>query len=241
MNVPVVVQLGLRGRSTAAGTLDLTSGEVHSAASWSGSYHILEMGQHFQDYVIDDNMDPLPAGIRLAPSHPYEVLVGKTRSGGVTGNIGECVAALFARNRLGAELNDIAHVRPRHAFRVRKAPDYMMRLSAHMPGPFAPILPDKKWTWPDLWPVESKARTDVGNARSAQNQGLVQLGAYWSLLAHPDLQGYGIVTTFQYMDPREIRVQLYLPSDTSGLNHVLRTTAPEDISARLLQRFLHGR
>lgn len=66
--------------------------------------------------------------------HPYERLTGKIRTAGVTGNIGEAFAAIFARRCLGAGIGDIAHVRPCWPFRRRKSPDYLMRLGTLRDG-----------------------------------------------------------------------------------------------------------
>ena len=130
MNVALRIQLGLRGTLRALNPIWLDVGSVGAASSWSGSYHVLAMGRHYDDYVITGRILGLPPIVGIPVAHPYERLTGKIRAAGVTGNIGEAIAALFARRCLGAGIGDIAHVRPRRPFRRRKSPDYLMRLGA---------------------------------------------------------------------------------------------------------------
>lgn len=242
MNVDVTLQLGLHGLARLAHPIVLDVGSVGAASSWSGSYHVLAMGRHYDDYVVTGTLIGLPpiAGMPLA--HPYERLTGKIRAAGVTGNIGEAVAAIFARRHLLAGIGDIAHVRPRRPFRRRKSPDYLMRLSAVMPGPFATMLPRAApFTWPEWWPVESKARSTKAGSKAGRDDALRQLVAYWCLLVDsaPDVVGYGMIVSFTYRPPREVRANLILPRDQSGLVIALRTHR-ENIEESTLRSYLHG-
>lgn len=220
----------------------LDVGSVGAVSSWSGSYHVLAMGRHYDDYVITGQILDLPPIVGIPVAHPYERLTGKIRASGVTGNIGEAIAALFARRCLGAGIGDIAHVRPRRPFRRRKSPDYLMRLGALMPGLFAPVVPSAAATaWPTWWPVESKARSTDAGSSVGRKDALKQLVAYWALLlnSQPSVVGYGQIVTFTYQPPREVRVSLILPSNQSDLAFELRQSG-EDIEDSTLRRFLHG-
>jgi hypothetical protein len=242
MNVPLHLYLGTRGPSCILNPIDLDVASVGAASSWSGSYHVLFMGRHYDDYVITPRTIALPPIAGIPPAHPYERLTGKIRAAGVTGNIGEVIAAIFARRCMSAGIGDIAHIRPRRPFRPRKAPDYLMRLGTLMPGPFAPIIPcGRTFSWPTWWPVESKARSTEAGCRAGRKDALTQLLAYWSLLvnAQPGVVGYGQIVTFTYLPPREVRVVLILPSDQTRLVQGLQQNG-ENIDDSLLRNTLHG-
>jgi len=242
LNVGLVIQRGLQGPSVQLGAIGLDVPSVGQTSSWAGSYHILQMGRHYDDYVLTGYTAQFPDIVGLPPAHPYERLTGKIRASGVSGNVGECVAALFARRYMRANIADVIHIRSRQPFVRRKAPDYMMRLNSLMPGPFAPIVPPGiNWAQPELWPVESKARSTGAGAATARRDALAQLAAYWSLLAslRPIEVGYGIVVSFIYQPPREVRVQLFLPKDQSGLRSKLATGNASEIKDARLGAFLH--
>ena len=241
MNVSVTVQLGINGRARQLNPLFLDVGSIGAASSWSGSYHVLSMGRHYDEYVVAGRTINLPPIQGFPPAHPYERLAGKIRAAGVTGNIGEAIAAIFARRVLRANVGDITHVRPRRPFRRRKAPDYLMRLVAVMPGPFGAVLPTGlSFRWPEWWPVESKARNSPSGSDAGRRDALQQLAAYWSLLAdsQPFLVGFGIIVSFTYQPPREVRANLILPTDQRQLVEVLKETQDPDVSR--LKDFLNG-
>jgi hypothetical protein len=220
MNVDLTVQLGLSGTQIAQPPMWLDPGSVGATSSWAGSFHVLSMGRHYDDYVVTSKILSLPAIAGFPSAHPYERLAGKIRASGVTGNIGESIAALFARRNLRAAIGDIAHVHPRRPFRSRKSPDYLMRIGRCMPGPFRSLLPVlRRFAWPEWWPVESKARATEAGCVSARRDALKQLKAYWSLLARTDpaAVGYGLVVTLKYQPPRSVRATLLLPKDASAL------------------------
>lgn len=238
MNVPLNVQLGLRGPVGGLAPISLDVGSVGAASSWAGSYHVLSMGRHYDDYVVTSRTIGLPPIAGLPPAHPYERLAGKIRAAGVTGNIGEAIAAIVARRYLGTGIGDIAHVRPHRPFRRRKSPDYLMRLGPLMPGIFAPILAaDVSLPGPEWWPVESKARNTETGSDSARRDALRQLVAYWSTIAafQPSAAGYGAIVAFTYRPPREVRVSLILPRNQARLTQALslRKTGDDATDAEL--------
>jgi hypothetical protein len=242
MNVRLRVQLGLRGSLRLLNPMWLDTGSVGATSSWAGSYHVLSMGRHYDDYVITRRTISLPPIVGIPAAHPYERLAGKIRAAGVTGNIGEAIAALFARRNLTAGVGDIAHVRPRRPFRRRKAPDYLMRLGGLMPGPFSGVLPTTAPSlWPTWWPVESKARSTDAGSVAGRRDALKQLVAYWSLLANsqPSVMGYGLIVAFTYQPPREVRASLILPSNQALLVQELQQKR-EDIEESVLRCCLHA-
>jgi hypothetical protein len=242
MNVDVCVQLGLRGATTPIGPTWLDAASMGAASAWAGSYHVLAMGRHYDDYVVTGRILRLPPIPGIPVAHPYERLSGKIRAAGVTGNIGEAVAALVARRFLYAPIADIAHVRPRRPFRRRKAPDYLMRLGPLLPGVFAPVLPPgATFSWPDWWPVESKARTTENGCADARREALAQLTAYWSILvsSRPDLIGFGIIVTLRYWPPREVRASIILPAAQQSLAREFGNTSP-NLDVDRIRRHLHA-
>src|SRR5262245_31143757 len=138
MNVTLRVQVGIRGAPQTIGPIWLDSSSIGNVSSWAGSLHILSMSRHYEDYVVTPRTIQLPVIPGFPLAHPYQCLTGKMRAAGVTGNIGEAIAAIFARCCLGLAIADIAHLRPRRPFMRRQAPDYLMRLRSRMPGIFAP-------------------------------------------------------------------------------------------------------
>jgi len=242
MNVPLIVQLGVNGAVRVLHPICLDAGSVGITSNYAGSYHILSMEQHYDDYVITGRTIGLSPISGFPAAHPYERLTGKIRAPGVTGNIGEAIAAIFARRVLLAEVGDIAHIRPRRPFRKRKSPDYLMRLGRLMPGPFSIIAPDvTQISWPQWWPVESKARSTVASSNSGRKEALKQLVAYWQLLSssQPLTVGYGLIVTFNYQPPREVRVCLILPSNQGQLNQAL-TQNGTNIDDSVLRSCLYG-
>jgi hypothetical protein len=242
MNVPVRVQLGLYGKSKKLRSVGLDVASIDATSSWAGSYHVLSMGRHYDDYVMTGMLMSLPAIAGFPPAHPYERLAGKIRAGGVTGNIGEAIAAIFARRYLSAGVDKIAHIKPRQPFKRRKSPDYLMNIGILMPGPFKSILPPKfPKTWPEWWPVESKARNNEKASSDGRRDALRQLFAYWDLLmaAQPQLVGYGLIVVFKYQAEREVRVNIILPADQARLISEMKKGYEKDREA-IVRGFLHG-
>lgn len=242
MNVPVALQLGLQGNTRLLSSIWLGATTVGQAAAWSGSYHVLRMDEHYDDYVISNRVLSFPPIAGFPAAHPYERLPAKVRAAGVTGNIGECAAALFARRYLNASIRDIVHVKPRQRYRRRKAPDYMMRLVNLMPGVFQPLLRSVVTpSLPDWWPVESKARTTAAQARFSRQKALRQLVTYWTLLARtqPAIVGFGMIATLGYQPPAELRVTLFVPSKQQALIRDFRRHG-DAIKDAVLWGSIHG-
>lgn len=241
MLVPVSVQLGLAGRTRHVGDLRLDTASVHATSTWSGSFHVLEMGRHYEDYVLSPREIRLPNLDTIPSTYPYERLATKIKTTGVTGNIGEAVAAIFARRVLGAPLSAISHVRPKRSFRRRKAPDYLMKI-----GPL--ITPAIGWALnaagpvsggPEWWPVESKARSTQESTKSGRREALEQLAACWTIVMNrqPETVGYGLIVTFAYAPPREVRASFIAPKNQDKLLTILRAGTP---TASDLEGCLHA-
>jgi hypothetical protein len=178
------------------------------------------MGRHYDDYIMTGALMSLPPISGFPLAHPYQQLAGKIRAGGVTGNIGECVAALFARRYLSARLDQIAHIKPRRPFRPNKSPDYMMNIGGSIATVFSKIIPKGfPSSLPDWWPVESKARTSDNASLSGTRDALKQLFAYWSLIVNSrsSAVGFGLIVVFKYQPKRQLRISLILPKNQTAL------------------------
>src|ERR1044072_4239869 len=241
MNVDLKVQLGLYGTSETLSPIKLDVGSVGAASSWAGSYHVLSMGRHYEDYVMTGALMSLPPITGIPPAHPYEKIAGKVRAGGITGNIGEAIAAIFARRYLLAGIEKIAHIKPRQPFKRRKSPDYLMDIGKLFPGPFSKVIPKGfSATLPDWWPVESKARSNESARKGGRLEALRQLLAYWSLLqnSQPATVGYGLIVVFRYQPTRQVRVSLLMPKNQPKLVEEIKKGYGKDRESTL-RSFLH--
>lgn len=113
MWIDVKARVGFNGVSQNLVSLWLGTGTIGSASSWSGSYHVLAMGRHYDQYAVTPRTVLLPGIPGCVIPHPYMRLAGKIRAAGVTGNIGEAIAAVFAVTGLGLTIGDIVHIRPK--------------------------------------------------------------------------------------------------------------------------------
>jgi hypothetical protein len=193
--------------------LPISAADIETAGDYAGSTHILEMGRHFDDYTRDDWEAPTFPAINGLPTSPgMQQLKMKARSPGVTGNIGEGLAGIVARQTLACDVKDIAHLVVKSK---QKTPDFLIRhtngirslLMSAMPGLAGRYLP----AW---WPLESKIRSD-GLNNGAVNEGLRQLGSLWCRMKEASLLdvGYGIVVCAGLQSPREIRIHFFLPEN----------------------------
>ena len=241
MDVDVRIQLGLYGTSTYLNPIRLDMGSIGSTSSWAGSYHILVMGRHYDDYIMTGTLMGLPVISGIPTSHPYQQLAGKIRAGGITGNIGECVAALFATRYLSAGVDQIAHIKPRRPFKSSQSPDYLMNIGGSISSVFATVIPKAFTTsFPNWWPVESKARHSDSTSLTGRQEALRQLFAYWYLLrnSQPSAVGFGLIVVFKYQPARQVRINLLLPSSQPDLLTELKKGYKNRES--LLRAFLHG-
>src|SRR3954470_5440696 len=113
MIVPLTAQLGVSSTPVTLGNLLLDTGSIGGTSDWAGSFHILSMGRHYQAYVLGSTLPVFSQVTAIPTAYPYQRLQNKIRATGVTANIGEAIAAVFARRVLGAQIADIAHVKLR--------------------------------------------------------------------------------------------------------------------------------
>src|SRR5690242_11494836 len=111
-NTKVCVCLGLNRRTRlSVGGILIDSLRVNSISRLAGSYHILEMGRHFEEYTVNSgNMPPLVPWYyfqQMPSSTIYAPLDEKQRAAGVTANIGEAIGALAARKIMDLDLDQV--------------------------------------------------------------------------------------------------------------------------------------
>ena len=202
--------------------LNIFRRRIRGIARFAGSCHVRDMGGHYQDYIEPPARMPLiavPPGLRVPAWTYYSPLDIKLRANGITGNIGEAIAAVVATARLSCTIRDIAHIK---AVRRRRSPDYLMRFPSGLPREVQRRIPSGTFL-PDWWPAESKARHDPDGTRTLEDA-FLQLVAYWySLLrVYPQGVGYGLVFNCIYnRSAPTIRVHYFLPSNVAGVQTVL--------------------
>jgi hypothetical protein len=210
-----------------------------------GSSHILEMGLHYEDYVVTGYLPQLPMIPNLATAHPVLRLLAKTRGSDVTGNIGEIVAAIVANRRWHAQLRGLFHIK---ATSSHKTPDYLMRFVPTLPTELSQVIPTGT-VQPNFndWPVESKAGGTKGNTKRYIKNALTQLGSYWfhKRATTPSVVGFGLIVSLTYRKDRTITVTVISPSDQPNLQAAIDQDLYKDFIAKLatdgsnVRGFLH--
>lgn len=209
MNVPVYARLGLTGPPTHWGNVRLGRQTIDFAAIHFGAYHILEMGEHFDQYVVAWQPPPL---LMFQTAHYALRRVGKQKAAVVTGNIGECVAGIVLRRMVHVQLQNLRHVLPTTAFRT---PDYLLDCTGGVPGRLNALLTNQPAAPHSHWPVESKSGKTNGIVGQAVVSAIQQLASFWHQRAvvDPAIVGYGAIVTFQYHQAPEIQVRVIEPSN----------------------------
>jgi len=230
------------------GTISLDVGSVGHAASYAGSYHILAMGRHYDEYVVAGSSRLGISGMAGLPAaHPYKMIGGKVRASGVTGNIGEAVTGIVARRVFGLAVSEIGHLNLRRPGKRRKTPDFVLRFGSRLASHphIAADWPRGLGHGPEWWPVESKARNTPQQMESAIAEGFKQLLTYWHILAaspapFPDHSGFGCVCVFIFEPPENARawrpgshqvlIAVFAPRDQGRLVDRLRGLSFRDVS-----------
>ncbi|MCK9580679.1 MAG: hypothetical protein M0Q92_09545 [Methanoregula sp.] len=205
-------------------SLDVDPKSFGIISNWSGSYHILEMGDHFRSYIIDSEEIELPKNGDFPCGQIYDQLTHKTYATSVTGNIGQCMAVIFATSFLLSKPGDIVILDARRPFKKRKTPDFLMRFPNISEKCSDLMRLDYSIQLPKWWPVESKARREIiNNSREPQEAALLQLISYWRTIVdeYPKNVGYGLITTFVYKSEKKLIVNFILPKNPELLKEKL--------------------
>jgi hypothetical protein len=202
--------------------IEISADQLETAADYAGSCYILEMGQHYVEYLGYGSGFPLFPPIIGYPIWAPHQLDTKSRASNVTGNIGETVTGIVVNRTLKFDSNRIAPLKVQPGV---KTPDFLI---ARKPK-FIQILNDiesslSSLRMPVWWPVESKTRSD-GFSTSEVKIGLKQLATYWYGIRrrYPAGVGYGVVIGADLKNPRRICMHVFVPKDKSGLTTYLKS------------------
>jgi len=209
MDVPVRIRLGLNGADTQLGRIRLNRRLIDTASQHFGAYHILEMGRHFDDYLI---AWPPPQLQMYYGPHLALRRTGKQRAPVITGNIGETVAGQVFRRKIGVPISRLRHIYPTSRFRT---PDYLLDCRVAIPPRIIACLNNPANAPFTRWPVESKAAATAGRITQSVRSALQQVASYWfnHRVTNAAVMGYGIIVTFQYQGQSpEVVVRIFEPS-----------------------------
>jgi len=231
MDRTLKIQCGINPEPIPNGTVFINDETIGNTSDWAGSFLIFSMERHHISYTSGRSPRlPSPRDY-FPPLDYYRRLSNKNPSQHVIGNFGECVAAIFARRKLGASINDII---PLTTNRAIKRPDYFMNLEGtNIHNLFDTVIPHETpfphMEYLNWWPVESKAvagRNDFWQKKRA----LIQLLSFWkSERVNIQLSiGYGMIVTYHYQNPIQVTVSLILPRERDELYDYLEGPTPAE-------------
>ncbi len=208
------------GRPKRIGRIDLEDSPFEKITSFSGSYHVLEVSEHFRAYHT-----ATPLLVSSTSEHPEltrcERLTHKLQSGEIRGNAGEAMASLFFYEYLRLNACDIIHLTRRQKTETVKTPDYLVRLGSHANArvlshfwsPIGWYLPPQEW-----WPVEVKTRST--KPQKAYNDALTQLASFWRYESKVGLLfGHGLVLTFLDQGSPQLHCRVVMPRPGTTTAH----------------------
>ena len=238
MDRQLLIQCGNAGPIQRNEDIFIDNDTIGNTSDWAGPFHILSMGRHHRSY-LEENFPNVHMTKDLPPLDIYQKLNNKNPSQQVIGNFGESVAAIFARSKLDARLEDIVPLTSRHTV---ERPDYLMFLKGNnIKNIFSGIIPNDS-PFPHLecqnwWPVESKASKQQ-RGTSQKKEALHQVISYWKN-DRKNLQlavGYGIILTYVYKNPVSVIASIILPKEPGRLYRHLGKKIPV-MSAKKLKYY----
>lgn len=228
MDVDTIVYNGMDMASGhTVGKTRLQPNEVGDASALFGSTYILNMGLHYDRYVLSGFLPKFwAASGAYSAARIAATATKKTRASSVTGNIGESVAGLVCRRWFKAtRLHDIL---PIVASSEAQTPDFAIRLRPMFPDAFRVAVGASHAVSFRRWPVESKAVETPGRVVQALQRAVNQLGTYWyeRSLYEPKVCGYGVVVCLVYRSkslarPRTIGVHVFTPRHQTRLLNLI--------------------
>jgi hypothetical protein len=253
INFELKLHVGLNGPEISAGSSIISKAEVHNITAYAGSRHIRVMGRHFLDYAAANlPIDPLPISPFDSQSRAFDQLKVKERSPDVTGNIGECVAAIIADQKFQLTQDHICHLQIRQGM---STPDYVLRIGRQYPQILIDKIPAVQLAVnPPIWiPAESKAIAKSTDLTTRKNSAFRQLVSYWEQIkdssADRESIGFGLIFCMKYLveryETRTIRIFLFSPKNPDSLYTYLKTTDRDTLlnnphKNTSLNGYLHG-
>lgn len=197
--------------------ININENTLETSKDYVGSYHVLEMGQHYLEYRKPENLfTELGKTFKDFPATDlFRKLENKTRASVITGNIGEMIAGIVASRTLKFPTDGIGHL----IVSKGRTPDYLLKNNKD----FEKFLIDTKLAnnyevkkFPEWWLMESKA-SSISRTVSLTDA-YHQLLNFWYRMQdeYPEGLGYGIaVGTSIYKKTIDIRI--YIPQDQKAL------------------------
>lgn len=224
MQFELTARIGFGWNSRVLPPIEIAQHDIDHIAEFAGAYHVLEMGQHYRDYVERGDTPQFPPILGFPVSAYFEPLTNKQRAQGVTGNIGEAVAGIVAHRVLEVPPSGVAHIRLQRPFRRRQCPDFMIRTGPKIPTVLASLPLPSTIDFPAWWPLESKARVDGNACNQAVSDAFRQLAAYWYTIARgarAEDVGFGFVVTCAYDRNAGICLRVFVPTNVAALQRYL--------------------
>ncbi len=244
MKITLKIQRGINQTPKKIGDLPLNAETIGTTSEWAGSYHILFMKQHYRSY-LSSQFPHFQPNMFFPHLDNFSQLTIKNPSQQVIGNIGECVAAIFARNKLHADIPDIHLLKTKRKIKI---PDYLMKLDGdHIRYQFPRLIPsavDPYFNTKSWWPVESKATSNIQET-DPRKKAIKQLISFWyhEKAKLQNSLGYGMIVTFVYEEPYQVIVSLILPKKPERLRKYFEDhpyTSEDDLFFQESARFLYG-
>lgn len=195
----------------------ISASSVDIAGEYAGSGHVLEMGRHFTAYASYGASWPrFGFPVAMPAWNPAPRLMWRGRAADVTGNIGEIITGIVAKQVFRANVFEIAHLEAR---RDGRTPDYLIVNSEGVRTYVADFVDMAESDLPFYWPVESKAWSRPDGQRDAIRDALRQLADFWLDTRQGNEQGvgYGVIVGVQLAYPRTISVYILVPKSAASL------------------------
>lgn len=212
------IKLSISGSAKSLGDISIDENTIKVAAGYAGSYHVLEMGQHYIEYSNAGTAFPIFSLIpTFPPANIFQQLTRKSRAAGITGNIGEIISAIVANRTLGFETENIAHLVVKDK---KKTPDYLL----YKTDEFCDLLVNRGianttecGAFPEWWLMESKAVTS-GSISSSLKDAFRQIALFWYRMLGTYEEGIGFGTIIgTVLQQGIINIVILIPKNQDNL------------------------
>lgn len=219
-DVDVVIREGMTAADAPFGQIRLAKSAISTNSQHFGSNHILEMGEHFDQYVVGWLPTQIFRFAGIATMHRFPAMAGKQRATSVLGNIGEVVAGITIRRKLQVPVPLVCHLFPANG---QKTPDFLLDCIVNAPAILTHRMPGGLAVPASLLPVEAKAGKTNGSVNSSETNAMKQLASFWlhRLPIDANVAGFGIIISFNYGKDRLIRISLIAPNNPAAFQVVV--------------------
>jgi len=241
----VSIQLGLAGKTNKYNALQTALPGIEASSLEFGSFHILNMTDHYLDYVHTPHTMLFTSGGHIVLNKDWSIqkLNGKTSSADVSGNIGEIIGATAIKSLLNLAAGDITHIK-----QVTKVqcPDFLLKVTDLTQTPLWKFINHRisstDASMLKFAAMEAKARRvkSTENLNAALADGFMQVAKFWTELplSLENQRGFGfvcrlkILRQFEDIDPHdqssELTVNVFLPKGDASK----KMTAPPESTCK---------